>query len=257
MLVTDADILLLTTLCSSLLLLSSLIGLTGTLLNSRPLLALYTLLLWPTLISLLSIGYASYKRSTFSLDRKLSAAWSEDYTDEGRMIIQESLGCCGFADPAHEAFYGAGGGGGCYPRSARTGCKGPLLRCARANLTAIWKAAFSALPLHLTNIVIALICANHVTRTFGAGIMPRAYRLRVADVRKDAKEILDVFTREGEKGEKTENGGRGGGVTREPPMMAQTGTGRGIYRDDKEFTEVDAEERSVGSFRSRTRRAWQ
>lgn len=220
MLVADPDILVLITLCSSLLLLAGLVGLTGTLLNSHILLAIYSLLLWPAFISLLSIGYASYKRSAFSLDRKLNYAWSQWYTDTGRAVIQDSLRCCGFTDPAYEATIAPGVGGGCYPRSLRPGCKGPLLRFERANLEALWRAAFSTTPLHIVNIIISLVCSNHITRTFGTGITPRAYRLRIMDVKDDAKELLQHFAQ--------------GGAMREPPALARTGSGMGVYREDKE-----------------------
>ena len=40
------------------------------------------------------------------------------------------------------------------------------------------------------NVVAALLCANHVNRTFGKGVMPRRYRLRGADVRAHAESIL-------------------------------------------------------------------
>ncbi|EJC98468.1 uncharacterized protein FOMMEDRAFT_43121, partial [Fomitiporia mediterranea MF3/22] len=177
MLVSDTDVLILTTLSASLLLLASLTGLTGTLLNSRPLLAIYSLLLWPAFISLLSVGYVTYKRTTFALDRKLNLAWSQWYTDAGRAVIQESLRCCGFSDPTHEAVYASGFAGGCYPRSARPGCKPHLLRFERENLTTICRAAFATVPLHIVNIVVSLLCANHVSRTFGTGLVPKGYRL--------------------------------------------------------------------------------
>ena len=79
------------TLASTLLLLSSLVGLSGTLLNSRMILSFYALLLWPSFISILVVGYSSYKREAFSLDRKLNLAWSQWYGNLGRLIIQESV----------------------------------------------------------------------------------------------------------------------------------------------------------------------
>ena len=66
--VADYDLLVLITLASALLLFSFMVGITGTILNSRPILAVYALLLWPTLISILVVGYTSYKRYAFSLD---------------------------------------------------------------------------------------------------------------------------------------------------------------------------------------------
>jgi len=67
------------------------VGLTGTLLNSRSILAFYALLLWPSFVSILVVGYTSYKREAFSLDRKLNMAWSQWYDDLGRLLIQESV----------------------------------------------------------------------------------------------------------------------------------------------------------------------
>ena len=70
MVVADNDILILTFLASSILLLTASLGLSGTLLTSRPILALYALLLWPAAHSLVtsfsSVGesdrVASYRR---------------------------------------------------------------------------------------------------------------------------------------------------------------------------------------------------
>ena len=50
-------------------------------LNNRPILAFYNLLLWPALLSICLIGYTSYKREAMKLDRKLNQAWSQFYTD--------------------------------------------------------------------------------------------------------------------------------------------------------------------------------
>lgn len=56
----------------------------------------------------------------------------------------------------------------------------------------IWSAIFGiVVPLHMVNMTVALLCANHVTKTFGKGIMPRKYRLSSADVLADAEKILN------------------------------------------------------------------
>jgi hypothetical protein len=68
MCVADNDFLTLIALAGSLLVFASLVGLSGMLLNSRALLAVYTLLLWPAFVALVAIGYVAYKRATFSLD---------------------------------------------------------------------------------------------------------------------------------------------------------------------------------------------
>ncbi|KAL5482389.1 hypothetical protein ACEPAI_8983 [Sanghuangporus weigelae] len=235
MIVADGDVLILTTLCASLLLLAALVGLTGTLLNSRPLLAIYALLLWPAFISLLSVGYVSYKRASFSLDRKLNMAWSKWYTDAGRAVIQDSLRCCGFSDPTHEAVYGPGFAGGCYARTLRPGCKGPLLRFERANLGSLWRAVFSAVPLHIINIIICLLCANHVTRTFGTGLLPRAYRLKLKDVKTDAKSLLEHFVSGNEKDGNESGDAMSLRAMRYPPSMARTESGVGVRREDKVY----------------------
>ena len=56
--VADYDILVLVTLASALLLFTFIVGMTGTILNSRPILAMYALLLWPAFIALLAVGAA-------------------------------------------------------------------------------------------------------------------------------------------------------------------------------------------------------
>ena len=90
------------TLASLLCIFASLVGLTGVLLNSRPILAFYNLLLWPCLLSLCLVGYTSYKRGALQLDRKLNQAWSQFLDDEERLRIQNSLKCCGFYNPLRE-----------------------------------------------------------------------------------------------------------------------------------------------------------
>ena len=55
----------------------------------------------------------------------------------------------------------------------------------------IWRAAFGLVPLHMVNLVVALLCAKHMTNTFGKGITPKQYRLSATDVKADAEKILD------------------------------------------------------------------
>lgn len=158
----------------------------GFILNSRQTLAIYTVVLWPALITMLSVGYLAYRRSTFALDRKLDLAWSQWYTPEGRLLIQNSLGCCGYYDTLHDAVFSKR----CHARAPLPGCRGKLYRFEKANLGIIWGAAFSFVPLHIVNIVVALLCANHVTKRFGQGITPKGYRLTPNDLRADAKKIM-------------------------------------------------------------------
>lgn len=209
LLVTDSDILILITVASVILVLTSLVGLTGTLLSSRSLLAIYALLLWPAFISLLAIGYASYKRATFSLDRKLNLAWSQWYTPLGRLVIQDALGCCGY----YSALHAQTPSKRCYARAPLPGCKGVLLRFERGALGTIAAAAFSLVPLHIVNIFVALLCANHVTRAFGTGRTPRQYLLYGAELDGMWKSLQGV------------------GVVSRP---SATRTGSGFAREDRE-----------------------
>jgi len=193
MYIADSDILILITLASAILLFTASMGTTGVLLNSRPILAVYTLLLWPAFISILAIGYISYKRSTFSLDHKLNLAWSQYFTPLGRLLIQNSLSCCGYYNAMHDATPSKR----CYPRTPLPGCKGRLYTFERANLATIWSAVFSLVPLHVINMITALLCANHMTNTFGKGITPKSYRLSGMDLKTDAETILSrMDTRE-------------------------------------------------------------
>jgi hypothetical protein len=211
MLVAGSDILILITICSCVLLFTALLGTTGAFLNSRPILAVYTLLLWPAFISMLAIGYSGYKRSTFALDRKLNLAWSQWYTPLGRLTIQNSMGCCGFYSAIHDAAPSAR----CYPRTPLPGCKGSLYRFEAFNLARIWGAVFALVPLHLLNMVVALLCVNHVTVTFGRGIMPRRYRLSQAD-------LVDANARS-----------RSGLSDLSRPELSRAGSS-GVFREDRE-----------------------
>ena len=177
-LITDSPALTLLTFSSFLLLLASLVGITGTLLNSRPILAVYVLLLFPSFLSFISVGYVTYKKANFSLDAKVSEAWNLWYSPGARTVLQGALGCCGWSGPLH----GAAASGMCYARSPLPGCHGPLVRFERDALSSAAGTVFSLVPIHLANIFISLLCANHVTRRFGKGITPARYRLTAHDV---------------------------------------------------------------------------
>jgi hypothetical protein len=177
-LITDSPALVLLTFSASLFLLSSLVGITGTLLNSRPILAVYVLLLFPSFLSFVSVGYLTYKKANFSLDAKVSEAWHRWYSPGARTILQGALGCCGWTSPLH----GAVASGVCYTRSPLAGCHGPLVRFEREFLSSAAGTVFSLVPLHLANIFVGLLCANHVTDRFGKGITPARYRLTAHDI---------------------------------------------------------------------------
>lgn len=79
------------TVASSLCLSTSIVGIGGSVLNSRPILALYAFLLWPSLVSMLALGYTSYKRNNLRLDLKLNQAWIRYMDDLARLRVQEAV----------------------------------------------------------------------------------------------------------------------------------------------------------------------
>jgi hypothetical protein len=52
----------------------------------------------------------------------------------------------------------------CYPRTPLAGCKARWTIFEEKALRSFARAAFSTVPIHLINIVIALICSNHVDK---------------------------------------------------------------------------------------------
>ena len=56
------------------------------------------------------------------------------------------------------------------------------MRFERDVLSSVAGTVFSLVPLHLGNILVGLLCANHVTHRFGKGITPARYRLTAQDI---------------------------------------------------------------------------
>ncbi|CAE6449740.1 unnamed protein product [Rhizoctonia solani] len=187
--IVDYDILVTITSASLIVFGTSLFGICGTLLNSRPLLAIYCVLLWPSFAAMLVVGYTAYRRSTFALPSKMDQAWSQQFGEEDRMILQYSLKCCGYWSPEHSATASPV----CFPRSPLPGCKSRLIRFERTSLGRYYTWTFSLVPLHILNIVTALLCSNHVNRLFGKGLTPWRYRLRIEDVRANALRVLETY----------------------------------------------------------------
>ena len=174
-------------------LLTALIGWAGILLNNRSFLSVYTFLLWIAFALTLVPGYLSYKTRTFNLEGKLNAQWSRALSAGGRARVQDALGCCGYYSP----FVEATAGGACYARSVLPGCKAPFLRAQMRILGAWYAAAFAVCGAQVLVLATAVLCANHVTRTFGKGITPRRYRLCAEDVRADALGLMKVLRERG------------------------------------------------------------
>ncbi|GAA5974559.1 hypothetical protein JCM11641_002089 [Rhodosporidiobolus odoratus] len=163
---------------SVLLLPISLLGLSGALLNSRPLLAWHTFLLWPLLAFLLISSYTPYRRFHQNLEGKLDEAWSRAFSPLQRNLVQEVLGCCGYYNAWHDAAYSAV----CYPRTPLPGCKGVLLEFERRMLLRIYRSVFVVVGVHVINMTVGLLASNHVDRQFGRRLLPPAYRLTQTDV---------------------------------------------------------------------------
>ncbi|KAJ7244635.1 hypothetical protein B0H12DRAFT_805369 [Mycena haematopus] len=173
LLVANRTELALSTLAASVTLFTALLGWPGILLNNRPFLAVYTVLLWVSFGLLVVPGYITYKRRNLNLDGKVNQQWSQDLGPAGRLTVQDTLGCCGYFSPFVEATVSSS----CYARSALPGCKQAFLAFQEKALVRWYTVAFGLVPLHIGVIVAALLCANHVTYRFGKGMMPKAYRL--------------------------------------------------------------------------------
>ncbi|GAA5937654.1 hypothetical protein JCM10213_008425 [Rhodosporidiobolus nylandii] len=161
-------------------LLVSLLGLSGTLLHSRPQLAFYAFLLWPCLALQLVVLYLSYRRSHQNLEGKLDEAWSRFLDPLAREVIQMGLACCGYYNAWHDATYSAVGA--CYPRTSLPGCKGPLLGWETALLRRVYRSAGAIVALQIAAMTVALLGSNHIDEQFGTRLPPPAYRLSQTDV---------------------------------------------------------------------------
>ncbi|GAN10921.1 conserved hypothetical protein [Mucor ambiguus] len=154
---------------------------TAIILNNRPLLAVYNLLMWPCLGMIAAIGYTAYRKSKWNIEGKLSYQWHYQLDSLGRANIQANLHCCGYKTFAdyHER------SNKCYPRTLYPGCKYKYQNLTMDSLRITWTVAFSMIPVHLLVLFSALMCSNHVNDKFGKGLPPKLYHI-------DYKEIMAV-----------------------------------------------------------------
>lgn len=100
------------TVAAAFIVLTSLIGYAGILLNNRAFLAVYTLLLWVCLALIVAPGYMTYKQRTFNLEGKINSQWSRELGSDGRLRIQDAVsghwdwdvhlnGPCPYSSPHH------------------------------------------------------------------------------------------------------------------------------------------------------------
>ncbi|KAK8847417.1 hypothetical protein IAR55_005275 [Kwoniella newhampshirensis] len=165
--------LIISTIAATLIVLTSLIGYAGILLNNRAFLAVYTLLLWICFGLMVTPGYMTYKQRTFNLEGKINSQWSRNLGAQGRLRIQDALRCCGYYSPFVEATVSPL----CYARSNFPGCKSRYLHLERRVLGIWYAISFALVPAHLLIILAALLCSNHITYRFGKGLTPKRYRL--------------------------------------------------------------------------------
>lgn len=178
--------LVLATVAAALCVFTCLLGWVGVILNSRPILVAYNIMLWVCFAMIASVGYTTYKRQAFNLPGKLSEAWSRSYNDNARLNLQNSLHCCGYDSPQHEATASKK----CFVRSTLPGCKSKFLKFERSLLHQAYVTAFAIVPFHILCIMSALLCSNHVNETFGKGLIPKQYRLSMPSMAL----IMDNYT---------------------------------------------------------------
>ncbi|KAH7099538.1 Tetraspanin family-domain-containing protein [Auriculariales sp. MPI-PUGE-AT-0066] len=186
---------------------TALLGLAGLLLNSRPLLAVYTILLVPCFLVIILPAYRAFGRANVKLEGKMNLAWSKWWTPATRLLVQNGLQCCGYYTPQYQAVFTRR----CYPRVPppyNRGCKGPLLIFEERNLKKTYHTLFGIAGVHLANFTIALVCSNHITRTFGKGLTPQQYRLTAQDVQDNASLVVAHLEQQQQEAER---GGSNGG----------------------------------------------
>ncbi|CEP11838.1 hypothetical protein [Parasitella parasitica] len=165
-------------------LLTSLIGFAAIILNNRPLLTVYNLLMWLCLGMIAAIGYTAYRKSKWNIEGKLSYQWHYKLDSSGRASLQANLHCCGYKtfSDYHER------SNKCYPRTLYPGCKYKYQNLTIEALRITWTVAFSMIPIHILVLFSALLCSNHVNEKFGKGLPPKLYHV-------DYKEIIAASPR--------------------------------------------------------------
>jgi hypothetical protein len=69
----------------------SIIGYIGIFAQSRKILTVYTVLLWPLFALLTTIGYMSFRRNQINLYQKLKVSWINEYSRDDRLVIQNAV----------------------------------------------------------------------------------------------------------------------------------------------------------------------
>ncbi|ORX96048.1 hypothetical protein K493DRAFT_218169 [Basidiobolus meristosporus CBS 931.73] len=151
----------------------ALLGYCGIFFNSRRILTVYSILLWPLMGGLASIGYVTFKFSQWNLEDKLRSNWKHEvYSVDDRMRIQANLHCCGFDLPndGSEVITNK-----CHSdtKVKMYGCRYKLFRMVDTYLTNTYITAFSFLVPHVFILFASLLCSNHITENFGTEPAPK------------------------------------------------------------------------------------
>ncbi|KAK9721876.1 hypothetical protein K7432_003105 [Basidiobolus ranarum] len=169
LIVSHSTVILLTTV-SSCAVAIAIMGYFGVFFNNRKILTIYTVLLWPMMGGIASIGYVTYKFSLWHLQSKLDHRWS-DYSQEEIRHLQANLHCCGFENTNDRAEIT----NKCNPGGLTklSGCRYKLTNFVANTLKITYITAFSFLIPHLFVLFSALLCSNHITEKFGTEPAPK------------------------------------------------------------------------------------
>ncbi|KAI7825994.1 Tetraspanin family-domain-containing protein [Gamsiella multidivaricata] len=151
----------------------ALLGYIGIMRQSRKVLSIYAILLWPLFAMFTSIGYICFRRNHVSLYQKLKFSWINEYTRDDRLIIQNALSCCGYRSLGDYPSYDIR----CFPRAPLPSCESVFLQYQQDFLSSTSSAAFIILPLQLLVMIVALLCSNHIDNLYRSAnpVIPKLY----------------------------------------------------------------------------------
>ncbi|GJJ72951.1 hypothetical protein EMPS_05309 [Entomortierella parvispora] len=149
------------------------VGYLGILCQSRRVLTIYAILLWPLFALITSIGYICYRRLHVQLYQKLKFSWINEYSRDDRLVIQNALSCCGYRSLGDYPSYDLH----CFPRAPLPSCESLFLQYQQDLLTNTSSAAFIMVPVQLLIMMVALLCSNHIDHLYRTAhpITPKLY----------------------------------------------------------------------------------
>lgn len=133
---------------------TALIGIFAVQRKDRHLLACHSLLLWPCLALLTTVGYIAYKDTIWDLKTMLGMKWRYDISLDERFQLQENLRCCGFENSSDHAMYKPGSS--CTRESLLQGCHEKLYKFESHFLVKAYSICFGLVPIQILVIIVAL-----------------------------------------------------------------------------------------------------